>query len=222
MDLISEPISRLFDVVIHVIQTASEFKPQLTQLQDTLGRIRQIIDEIQKQDRKLGGTLFEQDKFIKEIEDATKLVQECLKVKWNPFSRSNHSKKLKDQSQKLLNFFQIEVQAVQCRDIKEIRAEMNNVSEVVTRFTSDFRHLGQASGSGTIERKNLGWLVPALPTGVVGFDGQLTKLKAKILSDVYIHDGCGVGKAVDVTGVGGCGKTTLVKMLCNDPQIQGN
>ncbi|GKG58491.1 probable disease resistance protein, partial [Tanacetum coccineum] len=57
-----------------------------------------------------------------------------------------------------------------------------------------------------------GWLsgVP-LPDGfVIGFDDQVKELKKMVLKDSVIAD-CSV---VVVSAGGGCGKTTLVTMLC--------
>ncbi|KAM0011424.1 putative powdery mildew resistance protein, RPW8 [Helianthus debilis subsp. tardiflorus] len=229
VDPFSEPIFKLSDAVIHVIQTTADFKPQLTQLENTLDRIAPIIVDIQNQNRKLDRTRLEQEMFIDEIQDAQKLVNKCLKIKWNFFKRFTHSLKLKDLDQKLVRFFQVEVQAVQCRDIKKTLEEVNHVGQRITSLALDVRHLGQTLDSGSSkrehvksERKKLGWPVPPLPRGIVGFDEPLNKLKEKVLSDVNTHDDMdgNVGKVVVVSATGGCGKTTLVKMLGNDPQIQ--
>ncbi|KAI7739526.1 hypothetical protein M8C21_026746, partial [Ambrosia artemisiifolia] len=216
MDPFSEPISRLSDAVIHVIRTTSDFKPQLTQLKNTLDRIEPIIVDIQNHNRKLPRTSAEQDMFVDEIQDAIKLVQKCLKIKWNFFKRFTYSLKLKDLDQRLVRFFQIEVQAVQCRDIKEILEE---VKYARNRETHKANTDGTPMSSRTSERNKLGWRVPPPPRGIVGFDKPLKKLKDKLLSDINIHDD---GKVVVVSALGGSGKTTLVKMLCNDSQIQDN
>ncbi|KAM0011425.1 putative powdery mildew resistance protein, RPW8 [Helianthus debilis subsp. tardiflorus] len=231
MDPFSEPISKLSDAVIYVIKTTSNFKPQLRQLTNTLESITPIIVDIRNQNRKLDRTRAEQDMFVKDIEDARKLVEKCSTIKWNFIKRFIHSLKLKDLDQKLVRFFQIEVQAVQCRDIKEVLEEVKYVRERVTNLA-----LEQTLSSGsmqmsskrekiceTSDRKKIGWPVPSLPRGIVGFEEPLKELKDKVLSDINIHDdGCGVGKVVVISAAGGCGKTTLVKMLCNDPQIQDN
>ncbi|KAF5818775.1 putative powdery mildew resistance protein, RPW8 [Helianthus annuus] len=245
VDPFSEPISKLSDTVLYVIKTTSNFKPQLRQLTKTLDTITPIMVDIQNQNRKLDRTRSEQDMFMKDIEDAKKLVEKCSRIKWNLILKFTHSLKLKDVSQKLLNFFQVEVQADQWRDIKKVLVEVDSVNERLASLS-----LGLSSGSmrmsmrrcETAERRRFGWLVPPLPKGIVGFDEPLNKLKAKILEGINVHDvdddgsamdcddgsemdcddGCGVGNVVVVSGVGGDGKTTLVKMLCNDHEIQAN
>ncbi|KAI7729990.1 LOW QUALITY PROTEIN: hypothetical protein M8C21_029876, partial [Ambrosia artemisiifolia] len=221
--------------LMHVIQTTADFKPQLTQLKNTLDSISPIIVDIQNHNKKLGATKLEQEMFVHEIQDAEKLVYKCLTIKWNFFKRFTHSLRLKDVNQKLLRFFQIEVQAVQCRDIKTTLEEVNHVGERITSLALEVNHLGQALDSGTSDRtldssdnrKKLGWPVPPVPRGIVGFDEPLKNLKARILSDINIHDDgssmdSDVCKVVVVSAAGGSGKTTLVKMLGNDSQIQDN
>ncbi|CAI9304506.1 unnamed protein product [Lactuca saligna] len=81
-----------------------------------------------------------------------------------------------------------------------------------------------------LEREKYGWRVPALPDGIVAFDEPLTKLKGEVFSgiDYYYYDDDNDGSSMDsggrsvlvVSAAGGCGKTTLVKMLCHDPEIR--
>lgn len=55
--------------------------------------------------------------------------------------------------------------------------------------------------------------MPAVPDFVVGLDVQLQELKSMLLRD-------GV-QIVVLSAPGGCGKTTLAKLLCNDDGIKG-
>nr|GEW62721.1 probable disease resistance protein At5g66900 [Tanacetum cinerariifolium] len=93
-----------------------------------------------------------------------------------------------------------------------------------------------ADGDAGFERKKLGWSVPRLPRGIVAFKEPLQKLKAKVLANIdnddnndnddddgnkmEVDDTFDVRKVVVVSAAGGCGKTTLVKMLCHDSDIQ--
>ncbi|KAI7728664.1 hypothetical protein M8C21_010230, partial [Ambrosia artemisiifolia] len=201
-------------------RTTSNFKPQLRQLTNTLERITPIINDVRNHNLKLDRTRSEQDMLIKEIEEAKNLVEKCSRIKWNFILKFTHSLKLKDVSQKLQSFFQ----ADQWRDIKKVLVEVDSVNERLISLSINM----SSRRCGTAERRRFGWRVPPLPRGIVGFDEALNRLKAKILEDINIHDDgsemdCDDGsvyKVVVVSGVGGDGKTTLVKMLCNDPQIQ--
>lgn len=231
--LLSESISKLLEIVIFVAETTANFKPQLKQLKITLERIGPIIDEIRELNRKLDRSKLESDMFVEEIQDARKLVHKCLKIKRNLIKRFTHSLKLKDLNEKLLRFFQIEVQADQSRDIKQTLVEVNRVSVRIESIALDVRNLGQtlsnnssmstsfSRGHETIEREKLGWRVPTLPTGIVAFEKPLENLKAVVLADkMDCVDGFDDGSVVVVSAPGGCGKTTLVTMLCYDPDIR--
>ncbi|KVI01725.1 Disease resistance protein [Cynara cardunculus var. scolymus] len=228
--LLSESISKLLEIVISVAKTTANFKPQLEQLKITLERIGPIIYEIRELDRKLDRSKEESEMFVYEIQDARKLVRKCLKIKRNLIKRFTHSLKLKDLDQKLLRFFQIEVQASQSRDIKQTLVEVNRVSDRMETLATDVRNLGQTLSKNssmsmsfsrehetTLEREKLGWRVPTLPRGIVAFEKPLENLKAMVLADKM---DCDDGSVMVVSAPGGCGKTTLVTMLCYDAEIQ--
>ncbi|XP_071736974.1 probable disease resistance protein At5g66900 [Rutidosis leptorrhynchoides] len=233
--LLSDSISKLLEIVIFVAQTTANFKPELGQLQNTLKRITPIIQEVVKLNRKLDRTESESQMFKEEIQEAEKLVRKCLKIKRNLVKKFTHSLKLKDVNNKLLRFFQLEVQAVQSRDIKQALVEFNDVHEKLDSLSMNVRDLGQTFSSNSmsisygrdqtgqceLDRGSLGWQVPNLPSGIVAFDEPLKKLKDKILADDDDTDeGFDYGSVVVVAAAGGCGKTTLVTKLCYDPDIQ--
>ncbi|KAD4179632.1 hypothetical protein E3N88_28223 [Mikania micrantha] len=240
--LLSESITRLTDIVIHVAKTTANFKPQLSQLQNTLQLIASIIDDVVKLNQILDRSKQESAMFIDEIQDAEKLVEKCLKIKRNFIKKYTHSLKLKDANNKLLRFFQLEVQADQSRDIKKTLAEVSDLKSRIDSLSVDARQIHQtwsynslsvSSRYELIERGNLGWRVPLLPRGIVAFDEPLKKLKAKVFedSDAYddgsngdsnsmeIDDDGDESSVVVVAAAGGCGKTTLVTMLCHDSDI---
>ncbi|KAD4179648.1 hypothetical protein E3N88_28239 [Mikania micrantha] len=242
--LLSESITRLTDIVIHVAKTTANFKPQLSQLQNTLQLIAPIIDDVVKLNQILDRSKQESAMFIDEIQDAEKLVEKCLKIKRNFIKKYTHSLKLKDANNKLLRFFQLEVQADQSRDIKKTLAEVSDLKSRIDSLSVDARQIHQtfsynslsvSSRYELIERGNLGWRVPLLPRGIVAFDEPLKKLKAKVFEDFDANDDGSNGDSnsmeidddgdessvVVVAAAGGCGKTTLVTMLCHDSDIIG-
>lgn len=56
--------------------------------------------------------------------------------------------------------------------------------------------------------------VPDLPDGIVAFDEPLRELKDILLLNDKVP-------AVVISAPGGCGKTTLAKLLCHDDEIKG-
>ncbi|XP_071729800.1 probable disease resistance protein At5g66900 [Rutidosis leptorrhynchoides] len=237
--LLSDAVSRLFDTVIYVAQTIANFKSELGLLLNTLNRITPIVRDVINLNQKLNRTKLESQMFIDEIQDAEKLVRKCLKIKRNFIKKFSHSLKLKDVNNKLLQFFQLEVQAVQTRDIKQALVEVNDVSQKLDSLSMNVRELHQTVSCNSMstsyrreqvgpcewDRGRLGWRVPSLPRGIVAFDEPLKKLKDKILADdIDDEGGCSMetddGSVVVVAAAGGCGKTTLVTKLCHDPEIQ--
>lgn len=56
--------------------------------------------------------------------------------------------------------------------------------------------------------------VPRPPAYIIGLDVHMKKLKMQLLKEEV--------SVLVLTAPGGCGKTTLVKMLCHDEEIKGS
>ena len=88
------------------------------------------------------------------------------------------------------------------RDSRRIMVGMRGMDDKVDEILSFLSH------------RFPGWCdVPGFPEFVVGLDEPLEELKLVLLKD-------GVSVLV-LSAPGGCGKTTLAKMLCHDAQIRG-
>ncbi|KAD4179546.1 hypothetical protein E3N88_28137 [Mikania micrantha] len=210
----TEILNIILDWIYFAANTTANLKPELGQLQQTLQLIAPIIDDVVKFNQILDRSEQQSAMFIDRIQDAEKQVQKCSKIKRNL--------KLKDANNKLLRFFQLEFQAYQSRDIRQTLVE--NSLSVSSRYE-------------LIERGKLGWRVPLLPGDIVTFDEPLKKLKAKVFEDLDAYDDGSNGNSnsmeiddddggdrssvVVVAAAGGCGKTTLVTMLCHDSDILG-
>ncbi|CAH1443643.1 unnamed protein product [Lactuca virosa] len=206
-------------------ETTAEFKPQLEELRATLQRITPIIEETVKLKRELDHSELECKMFIDEVQKAEELITRCSKVKRDPTKMFLYSRELKNFKIKLVNFFQVGVQAIQIRDIMQTLAVVNDIKSKLDRMYVDSRDskhrtrlVGSHSGSESVERKKYGWQVPGLQSGIVAFDEPLEKLKAEVVSDIGVDDRL----VLVVEAPGGCGKTTLVKMLCHDAEIREN
>ncbi|KAI3755003.1 hypothetical protein L1987_54795 [Smallanthus sonchifolius] len=217
MDFLSESISNLTEIVVSVEKETANFKPELGQLHDTLQRIAPIINDVVKLNQILDRPKYLSDMLIEEIKDAEKLVQKCSKIKWNLIKKFTHSLKLKDVNNKLLGFFQLEVQADQSRDIKQTPVELSDVNLKLEQIYQTISR--REVGSELTERRKLGWHVPIRHGGIVGFDEPLKKLKAKVLEDIDTHNRGSMeiddeSSVVVVAAAGGCGKTTLMVKFC--------
>ncbi|KAK9054926.1 hypothetical protein SSX86_026005 [Deinandra increscens subsp. villosa] len=199
--VVGDAVSKLSDVIISVTKKTWQFRSKLTQLQQTITRIKPIFNEIQKLNEVLDRPKSETNMFIDQLEDAEHLVLKCERIKWNFFKSYRHSLKLDDLNASLLSFFQIDVQLQGARDSKEVLVVVKDLQ----------RKMENRSSGGWISS------VPLLKGEVIGFGDRVRALKALVLKDSAVDD-CSV---VAVSAAGGCGKTTLVTMLCRDPQVLG-
>ncbi|GFY93876.1 hypothetical protein Acr_09g0003220 [Actinidia rufa] len=139
--------------------------------------------------------------FTDRLQGGQSLVLKCAKVRgWNYCAKYLYARKLMALEKSLLKFFQIEAAAQSYRDNK-------NVLVVVKSMDSKLDRMGTMGGFGGCCD------VPSVRDFVVGFDEPLRELKLKILE--------GQEQVVVISAPGGCGKTTLAKMVCHDPQIKG-
>ncbi|KAL7193207.1 hypothetical protein ACSBR2_024923 [Camellia fascicularis] len=196
----------LLKVVEDVAMKAVYFKSILKRIESILNHITPTIEEIVNLNKVLDRSEEETAMFTDQLRDAKKLVRSCAKVGWwNYCAKPFYSSKLLDFEESLVKFFQIEVQAMQLRDSMRILDKVNEVGSKLDR-------IGTMGGSfGPIGF--VGWCgVPGVPEFVVGFDEPLRELKMQILNEGE--------QVVVLSAPGGCGKTTLAKMLCHDEEIE--
>ncbi|CAL5371099.1 unnamed protein product [Camellia sinensis] len=197
----------LLKVVEDVAIKAVYFKSIVKRIESILNQITPKIEEIKNLNRVLDRSEKETAMFTDQLRDAQKLVRSCAKVKWwNYCARSCYSNRLLDFEKSLVRFFQIEVQAMQLRDGMKILMQVNEMDSKLDRIGTmggSFRPIGFVGWCG----------VPGVPEFVVGFDEPLRELKMQILNEGE--------QVVVLSAPGGCGKTTLAKMLCHDKEIEG-
>ncbi|GMP28093.1 hypothetical protein CsSME_00003778 [Camellia sinensis var. sinensis] len=186
----------LLRAVDNGIINAVQFKSTLTSLRSRLNQISPMLEEIDNLNRKLGRS--EQD-----TEMFTNRLKEGLHFK------SLYTIKLKDLEQSIVTFFQIEAQAQMSMDSRRILVVVNEVDEKLERMNT----FG-GGGWGCNGKGIAGWCeVPGVPNFVVGFEEPLQELKTMVLE--------GGEQVVAISALGGCGKSTLAKMLCRDKEIKG-
>ncbi|KAK3001869.1 hypothetical protein RJ639_021416 [Escallonia herrerae] len=193
-------IAEIQALVIKVALKNIYFKSDLAFLVAILHSIKPKLLGIEKQNKKLDRA--EDTKpYIDLLNRGEKLVQRCSKIgSLNVFNRSTYSDKLREYNADLQKFCGINVQLEQSSDIKEIKVDLSQLKDMVEH------QMGGSFVGGFGEDLEL-------MDRVFGLDLQLEELKEMVL----LKD----SPVVLLSAPGGCGKTTLAKMLCRDPTIQG-
>ncbi|KAJ9550390.1 hypothetical protein OSB04_014435 [Centaurea solstitialis] len=174
--ILSEPISKLYDAIILVASTATDFQPQLKQLSITLHVITSDADKIREltQELDLDSTML-----ISVIKEAEDLVNKCLKIKRNIIKKFTHLLKLKDVNEKLLRVFQVEPAVDHSsRDIKETLMQVKALEQRIESMAFSI-YLPQ---TGREQEGNEGGelRLPELSEDIVV---AFNELKAELLSD---------------------------------------
>ncbi|KAK2983306.1 hypothetical protein RJ640_011629, partial [Escallonia rubra] len=192
-------IAELQKIVLDVAIKNIYFKSDLDSLVATLKSIEPNLLDIEKYNKQLHRAEQTQP-YIDVLNKGKKLVQRCSTIgSWNVCYRYRYSYKLTNYNADLLTFCRVKVQLDQSSDMKEILVKVN-----------------QAEGEG-------GYARCASFVGGFGEDRELMDqvfgldLPLEELKDVVLLKDSSV---VLLSAPGGCGKTTLAKMLCRDPKIQ--
>ncbi|XAR57825.1 hypothetical protein NMG60_11026103 [Bertholletia excelsa] len=190
----------LLKLVKDVAINAAAFKSTLKSLELILRDIAPAIEDISNINRKLDLPEQETEMFTTRLKEGLELVRKCNKVPWwNLYAKSSHRKKLKELEGSLSQFFQIQVQAQQLRDVRLTRWMLEtSYQRETTERTSGFVGSCEVTGYGDF---------------VVGLEEPLHELKMPLLNNEV--------RVVVISAPGGCGKTTLAKVLCHDDQIKG-
>jgi hypothetical protein len=187
-------VSDLFDIVKDVTRNSLMFEDVLEHLKYTLARLKPVVEEIEASNRELG-----RPEETKALIEKMKKGEDCVRKYsepgwWKFLMRSRYASKLCKLEETLIRFFQLDVQAWNLRNGLETLKGVNDIR-------------ARMNGVGSCA-------VPEPPDFTVGLDGPLRGLKMELLKkEVSI---------LVLTAPGGCGKTTLVKMLCRDEEFTGN
>lgn len=198
-------ISELLKVVIAVAKQTLAFKTNLQSVERTLKSVKPVFDEIKKLHKVLDRPQEETDQFIEHLHRGVQLVKKCTTIPcWNKYKHYIYSNKLVDLDKSIAKFFQIEVQGLAAVNsmravvgVKESNDKLDLILKSLNISDSGFSFWGS---------------VPGVRDEVVGFKQPLKDLKQMLLKDTEI--------VKVVSAPGGCGKTTLAKMLCHDPDIR--
>ncbi|KAL4581813.1 hypothetical protein LXL04_006343 [Taraxacum kok-saghyz] len=180
----------------------ANFRTLLKRLEKTLRNIEPIFYGIERLRKVLYCYPENETKlFIFYVANGREVVLECSNIKcWNVYKKFLHANKLIALDNMLLRFFQDNM-SLNRRSLFEIYALGDKMDQVLTAVTKQTSGLLSDSCS-----------VPGMPDVIIGLDSHLQNLKQILLKD-DTH-------VLTVSAPGGCGKTTLAKMLCHDNEIK--
>ena len=193
-----EGVLVLHDTVKEVGNKAIRFKPILKRLKSTLGRLEPTVSEIIRLNAQFDRPEAETRSLIEEMKKGANLVRKCLKIPWwNYLSKVYYNDKLCELNDTINRFCQVDLST---RNGLHMLQTVINIQETM----GSFRHV-EAPGVSCAVSKPLDF--------TVGLDMPLKELKTLLLKEEV--------QLLLLTAPEGCGKTTLVEMLCQDKQIQG-
>ncbi|CAI9283004.1 unnamed protein product [Lactuca saligna] len=195
----------LLNTVVFETKRTAKFRTLLKRIERTLKNIEPIFYGYERLRKVLYRPEDETKMFIYYVANGKEVVMECSEIKcWNVYKKFHHANKLIGLDNMLLSFFQSELQdnlSSSRRSLFELYALGDKLDQVLAAVT---KQTGGFSDSCS---------VPGLPDVIIGLDFHLQELKRMLLKDET--------QIVTVSAPGGCGKTTLVKMLCHDNEIKG-
>ncbi|MFS7974028.1 putative powdery mildew resistance protein, RPW8 [Helianthus anomalus] len=195
----------LMEAVASEINRTPKFRTLLKRLDKTLTNIQPILHESARLSKVLDRPEPETKMFVIYLGNGKKLVLECSVIKWwNVHEKFDHANKLIRLDHELLRFFGVELQDYMTLSLRTLK-EVYDLSDKMDRVLSTVSN--QAGGFSS------SFGVPELRDFIVGLDAHLQELKRILLNDA--------NQVLTVSAPGGCGKTTLAKMLCHDNEIKG-
>ncbi|KAK4760897.1 hypothetical protein SAY87_005790 [Trapa incisa] len=141
------------------------------------------------------------------------LVSTCLRSRRHLIHMSHHlyAKKLQKLQDSILRIFQVFLPLSSCRESKELLLEVRGLDLEIQKLNNIIQ--SKARGNGKRTEGVDCCKIPFEPSFIVGLDDSFHKLKQQLLEG-------GVSKLV-ISAPKGFGKTTLVKKLSHDSDIEG-
>ncbi|XP_044470000.1 probable disease resistance protein At5g66900 isoform X2 [Mangifera indica] len=198
----------LLRAVVEPKGKAKHFKPQLEQLESTLRNNAKVIEQIEKYNEILDHPRSETQLLKEKMQEGVLLVRRCSTVKWNPIKKTRYADRLVKLNSLINRFFQVDMQAQQTRDTKEILLGMRDLQRSFIASSSTGDISGKLDQDGIIRPCS----VPDPPEITPGLDVPLEELKRELLRDGE--------QVIVVSAPGGTGKTTLIKKLCKDQKVE--
>ncbi|XP_075636183.1 putative disease resistance protein At5g66900 [Castanea sativa] len=220
-----EVFATLHETVKHVVGHIIMFKSILKRLESTLDAISPQVQEIREFSKALDRPEKETKSLIEEMEKGKELILKCSKIKrwsWNYcFKAYSYSIKLKKLNNAIEKFCQIDLTVQNTRTGLETLTKVNQITTavldtgakvdlVLEEVTKQNSESWKKKKFGT---RTLSCAVSRPRDYFVGLELPLKELKKRLSNKEE--------SLLLLTALGGCGKTTLVKMLCWDEEIKG-
>lgn len=179
--------------ILEEANSASKFKSTFKRFESTTRAVDPLIKRIESINQKL-----EREEELKaltdKIKEAEELIRKCSKVRsFDFFRKAHYAKKLEKLDENITKLLQVNLQLQQARDQKETLLVLKDFNK-------------QKNGGGFL------CSAPLPPPLTVGLDLPLEELKMEIFGSEK--------SVIVVSAPAGCGKTTLVKKLCQDEEVK--
>ncbi|BFG30825.1 hypothetical protein CerSpe_170990 [Prunus speciosa] len=198
----------LLDGVIAGTSTAIMFKTRLRDLKLTLDSFRQVDEDVRKHHNIVFRPMQGLERFTIQMEKGAQLVDKCSKVrpwKLNAFKKPMYTSKLVALNASLNTLLSV----LTVHIISDLRARVINVATTMNQMDANIMAQYQDQNQNQIR----GWCaIPEPPPFTVGLNVLLEELKMELLKDE--------ASMLVVTGLGGCGKTTLAQKVCKDQIVK--
>ena len=190
----------LYDTVKKVGNKDCSFKPHIKNLEPTLDRLLPI--DIQRSINQIDLSEKKRKSLIEEMKMGETLIRKCSKKRWwNCCFKFCCPTELCELNEDIARF---------CEDDLEANSTRNDETEISMNLNITTL---EKEDSSNLDRPRAFCAVRRPPNFTVGFDMPMMELKTLLLKEEV--------KQLLLTAPAGCGKTTLVQMLCQDNQIKG-
>ncbi|XP_075653174.1 putative disease resistance protein At5g66900 isoform X1 [Castanea sativa] len=198
----AEVFAVLYDTVKKVGNKDCSFNPCIKNLEFTLDRLLPIVKDIKRSINQIDLPEKKTKRLIEEMKIGEKLIRKRSKIRWwNYCFNFCCPTELCELNEDIARFCKDDLEANSTRnDETEISMNLN----IVTLEKEDSSNLYRPKAFCAVRRP---------PNFTVGFDMPMMELKTLLLKEEV--------KQLLLTAPAGCGKTTLVQMLCQDNQIKG-
>ncbi|GFP98380.1 putative disease resistance protein rga1 [Phtheirospermum japonicum] len=201
-------LSKVTSVSIEQISSAWNIEPEITKLENTLSTIKAVVldaDEQQSKNHEIRDWLEKPKDAVCDIDD---LLDE-LSTRGSRSSTETWVRRLFSCSNSIASRFKI------AQRVKGLRTRLDEIAEDRNKFHFNERtHLTVAVDHNNIREQTHSYV---RASGVIGRDNDKENIVQLLL--VSSNDGEEVLVVIPIVGIGGLGKTTVVKLAYNDDRV---